>query len=176
MILFDECIKLRAIEEEDALVLQEMINSPEIEYSVVGHSFPVSLAEQRKWIQGLSDNQVVRYAVDNGKGIVGMASISAIDMRNRTANLNIKLREQEQGKGYASRAVKLMIRYCYQELGLICLTAQILERNEKSKKLFEKLGFRLDGVLRSRVYKNGERHNLMAYSLLKDEYENGNWQ
>lgn len=171
MILFDELLTLRAIEEEDALLLKSMINDPEIENSVVGYSFPVSLFQQKKWISSLSDDKNIRYIIDVNGEALGTLIISSLDFKNRTANLNIKLIKEARGKGYANRALKLAIEYSFNQLNLNCLTANVIEQNESSKTLWEKLGFSLDGVLRSRVFKNGKYHNLLAYSLLKDEYD-----
>lgn len=175
MILFDEVVTLRAIDENDASVLMNLINDPEVENSVVGYSWPVSLSQQKKWIAGLSDDKNIRYAIDAGKGIVGVASVSSLDLKNRTGNMNIKLVREARGNGYAIHAVKLLIKYCFEELNLNCLSANVIERNADSKKLWEKLGFELEGVLRQRVYKNDEYHNLLAYSLLRKEFDERNW-
>lgn len=175
MILYDNIIKLRAINEEDAIDLMDMINDPEIENSVVGYSFPVSLAQQKNWILNLNNDTTIRYAIDADGKFVGVISISNLDLKNRTGNLNIKLTKDSRGKGYASRAVKLLITFCFEELNLNCLYANVIERNNDSRKLWEKLKFSLDGILRQRVYKNGEYHNIISYSFLKDEYNERNW-
>lgn len=176
MILLDDVLTLRAIEEGDAPILQAMINDPELEHSVVGWSGPVSLAEQKQWIAGLPGDSTIRYAIDNGEGMVGTVAVSAVDWKNRTANLNIKLLRAARGKGYATRAMKLVISCCFEELNLNCLTANVLAENTASCRLWEGLGFRLDGVLRQRVYKSGCYHDLRAYSLLREDYEKRNWQ
>ena len=170
MILKDDIVLLRAIEEDDAQVLMDLINDPEVENSVYGWSYPVSLSSQKSWISNLANGSTVRYSIDYEGKMVGVAIISSIDMKNRTANMNIKLLQSARGKGVATRVVVLMIKYCFEELNLHCLTANVIERNSSSRKLFEKLGFSQDGILRDRVYKNGGYHNVIAYSLLKDEF------
>ena len=176
MYLIDELVTLRGIEKEDASVLHEMINDPEMESQVVGWSFPVSMEQQLAWINNLQTDKNIRYAVDAGNGIVGTAIISSIDYKNGTANLNIKIAKDQRGHGYASHAVKLMIGYCFNELNLHCITANVIEDNESSRKLWEKFGFVADGVLRSRVYKMGKYKDIIAYSLLREEYEKRNWK
>ena len=174
MILSNGKIVLRAVEIDDAECLNEMINSPEIEKMVVGWSFPVSIKNQNDWISNLKNSDTVRYTVDYEGKAVGLAIISNIDFKNSTANLNIKLSDKCPKKcGIGSSAVKLMIEYCFDELNLNCLTANILEYNLASQNTFVKNGFRKDGVLRKRVYKCSNYYDLYAYSLLRDEY-NGN--
>ena len=170
MILKDDKVLLRAMEEDDARVLMELINDPEIENSVYGWSYPVSLESQKRWISNLKNDTTVRYAIDYNDSMVGVAIISSIDMKNRIANMNIKLQKLARGKGVATHAIALLIHYCFEELNLHCLTANVIERNSDSRKLWERFGFKKDGIMRERVYKNGKYHNIVAYSLLKDEF------
>lgn len=51
MILKDDIVLLRAIEEDDARVLMDLINDPEVENSVFGWSYPVSLSSQKNGFQ-----------------------------------------------------------------------------------------------------------------------------
>lgn len=172
MYLIDDTLVLRAIEKEDNGLLKEMINNPEIEKMVVGWSFPASDMRQDKWYENtIFNNGEVKYIIEYNGVAVGMAAITRIDFKNSTANIDIKIANEEnkkQGIGY--RTVSLLKKYSFEELNLHCLTASILEENIASRKLFEKSGFVLEGKRRNRVYKAGTYHNLYDYSILKDEY------
>ena len=175
MILSDGYIKLRAVEITDADCLLGMINSPEIESSVVGWSFPVASKDQIDWINSIKNDSCVRYTIDINNEAVGLVIISAIDFKNSTANISVKLSDDcPKRKGIGSKAVKLIQKYCFYELNLNCLTANILEYNIASQKTFEKCGFSKDAVLRKRIFKNGRYLDLYVYSILRDEY-NGDW-
>lgn len=176
MILKDDVVLLRAIDENDAEVLMDLINDPEIEGSVCGWSYPVSLSAQKKWIDNLTNDTTVRFAIESKGKMIGTVIISSIDMKNRTSNMNIKILKSERGKGFAIRAMKLVICYCFNELNMHCLTANVVEENIDSRKLFERLGFCKDGLLRDRVYKNGDYHNVISFSFLKVEFNERNWQ
>ena len=176
MILTDNKVLLRAIEKTDAPMLCEMINDPEIESMVVGFSYPVSSSQQEKWIDSLSSDKTIRYAIEADNKFVGTASLTNLDMKNRTANMNIKLMNTARGYGYASRGLKLLISYCFDELNLNCLTASILDYNSASQHLFEKSGFNQEGRLRQRVFKKGKYHDLLVYSLTKDDFNERDWQ
>lgn len=170
MILKDGDLILRAIELKDADFLREMINDPEIEYMVPGWSLPVSHQKQIEWINELKADDI-KFIVQLAGVAIGMASITDFDYKNSVANLNIKIKDVKQRrKGIGTRVVRLLVKYCFDELNLHCLTANILEYNIASQKLFEKCGFKRDGILRNRVYKKGKYHNIYAYSLLRSEY------
>lgn len=170
MFLKDDEIVLRAIEMEDSQVLHKMINDPEMESMIIGWSFPVSTEMQNEWIRNLDNKDCVRYAIDVGEGIEGVAIISSIDYKNRVAHFGIKLKRDARGKGIATRAVRLMAQYCFFELNLNCIEVNVLESNLASRSLWEKVGFKPEGILRERIYKNGKYRNVIIYSLLKDEY------
>jgi RimJ/RimL family protein N-acetyltransferase len=51
------------------------------------------------------------------------------------------------GNGYAHEAVSAIIEYCFETLNLKRLYATIDNKNERSKKLIEKLGFELIAML-----------------------------
>lgn len=176
MILSDNELVLRAIEERDAPVLLSMINDPELEHAVVGWSRPVSTSEQAAWIAALPGENTVRWAVDEGSDMLGTVSVSAIDWKNRTGALNIKLLARARGRGVGTRAMTLVIAYCFEELNLNCLSVSVMADNLPSLLLWEKLGFRTEGCLRQRVYKQGRFHDLQVMSLLREEYHAGNRQ
>ena len=124
----------------------------------------------KKWISNITNDTAVRYIIEVGQEAVGVAIISSVDMKNRTSNMNIKLLKSARGRGIATHTLNLIIQYCFEELNMHCLTANVIERNEDSRKLWLKLGFNEDGILRQRIYKNGTYHNIVSYSLLKEEY------
>ena len=69
-----------------------------------------------------------------------------------------------QRKGYGTDALKTIVHYAFNEMRLNCIYADVLEYNVPSQKLFEKCSFSKDGVLRSRIYKNGGYQNIISYS------------
>lgn len=171
MILQGEKIKLRAIEQSDCQFLLGMINDPKIEEMVIGWSFPVSEREQLEWINNLShDFKNERFVVEYETKPVGMVILSNMDLKNSTVSLGIKLTEQSRGLGIGTQAIKLAAEYCFNELNFNCITASILEYNISSQKLYQKCGFKKEGVLRKRIYKKGKYHDIYSYSVLKEEY------
>lgn len=168
-------VKLRPICTEDADVLMELNNSKEIAFYVVGNPQTVNMEQQLAWMAGIArEKNTVRWMVDFDGSPVGTVMISGIDAANGVGNMNVKVLPAHQRKGVAKQALMMACNLAFEELKLECLTANILSYNTASYKLFQKIGFRQDGILRSRVVKNGERYDLLALSLLKTErkYEN----
>lgn len=163
-------VLLRSIEPKDATTLMELNNSQEISKFVVGTPQSVTLEQQLKWMESLkNETNVKRWIIDFEGVAVGTIILSSIDPKNSTGNMNIKLLPSCQGKGIARASLQKACDIAFDEMDIQCLTAHILPYNEKSINLFEKIGFQKDGVLRSRVVKDGVRYDLLAFSLLKEE-------
>lgn len=169
-IIYDN-ILIRAIETRDNELLLNLINDQAIENFVGGWSFPVSSVAQQKWFDNLkSDNTCMRCVICvNDVDTVGAISLSDIDWKNRTAQIHIKILSKYHNKGYSTKAVKAITKYCFEQLGLNCIYSLILSYNSPSIKLFEKCGFVTEGILKSRIYKNGKFNDIISMSYINDK-------
>ena len=66
-----------------------------------------------------------------------------------------------------------VLNFAISELNLTNIYLKILDYNLPSQRLAERCGFPKEGILRSRILKNGKRHDLFSYSLLKEEFNEG---
>ncbi len=174
MNIYGEKIVLRAITDTDTDFLLELINDPETEKMLGGSSFPVSKEEQKKWIGRLEmERNILRCVIAEKENVeqgVGSVILSDIDMKNGTAQIHIKMaKEKGRGKGYGTDAVGTIVKYAFHELRLNCVYAEVLSYNVPSQKLFLKCGFHQDGVMRSRVYKDGNYTDVISFSCLKSD-------
>jgi len=165
-------VKLRNITSDDASVLMELNNDPEIARSVVGNPQKVTFDEQMKWMNRIKTEQnTVRFMIIYDSIAVGTIIISDIKHEAKTGNINIKLLREYQGRGIGKNAINLALNYCFSDLDLFCVTAHVLEDNYASQALFEKIGFKKEGIFRARVLKNEMRKDLVSYSILHSEYK-----
>ena len=170
-----EDIVLRAVEEEDLELLKDMINDPEIEKMVGGTSFPISSYDQRNWFEELSirDNEL-RLIIDTKEhGAIGTITMTNIDWKNRNGEIHIKIvnKKELRGKGYGTKANIGIIKYGFEQMNLYSIYGYYLEYNKVSDNSREKFGFKIDGVLRNRIFKDNKYHNLVAWSLCKDDFD-----
>jgi len=167
-------IYLRAVELSDKKMLLDIINDEQTEYELGGWSFPISDLNQEEWIKSLKpDNKTLRCVIVNKEDdiAIGTVILSDVDYKNGTAEIHIKLGKQIRSKGYGAETINLIAGYAFNELRLHCIYAHINSYNEKSQKLFEKSGFVKEGVLRDRIFKKGDYHNVYCYSLLKGDFD-----
>lgn len=171
-LLQDNNITLRFVEDSDAALLMELNNDPEIARCVVGTPRTVTLSQQLQWMENIkSETKTKRFIVEYDGESVGTVIISDIDLCNKVANVNIKIKSGLHGKGIGKRSIKLALAYCFDKLELFCVTAHVLSYNKASIALFEHCGFTNEGVLRSRVIKDKQRFDLFSFSMLRDEFQ-----
>lgn len=176
MEIFGKKIKLRAIEEKDSEILRILINDPYVESMVSGWSFPINKNEQKKWIDNLQNkknslNLSIVELDDKSDSCIGMVNLVDIDWKNASAFTGMKLISKIRGKGIGKDVVLSIMRYAFEELNLNRLDGSILELNIFSKKLYvEKCGWKIEGVKKESIYKNGKYQNNLILGITKKEY------
>jgi len=105
---------------------------------------------------------------------VGNISLHAIDATNRFAEVGILIGEAgARGKGYGTEALRLLAAHAFGRMNLHKLNAGVVDGNEASRRLFEKVGFRREGILREHVYAGGRHVDALRYGLLRREFLGG---
>jgi RimJ/RimL family protein N-acetyltransferase len=76
-----------------------------------------------------------------------------------------------RGRGYMPRAVRLICRWGFDDVGLARIQLGTLLGNVSSERVAEKCGFQREGILRSWIEQRGERRDVAMWSLLRGELE-----
>jgi RimJ/RimL family protein N-acetyltransferase len=91
--------------------------------------------------------------------------------RQVQADLGWVLHPDHTGRGYATEAVRELLRICFDDLGLRRVIANCFADNEASWRLMERLGMRREThVVRESLHRSGEWLDALTYALLADEY------
>lgn len=77
----------------------------------------------------------------------------------------------DRGKGYGYEAMQLALAFAFHELNLHRVQITAFSYNERSTALAEKLGFQREGVFRGFLQRDGQRHDMYLYGLLRHEWE-----
>ena len=172
MNICDVTITLRAIENEDNTFLLKMINSRSIESKVLGWSFPHSLNSQVEWYNTFQNTfKDVKLIIEWDGTKVGLIGATNIDLKNSNANVHIKLDEDApRRKGIAYKAMQIFCDYLFDEFNLHLVYANILDNNRESRGLFQKLGFVQEGISKSRVFKNGNYHDVVHFTKFNERH------
>jgi RimJ/RimL family protein N-acetyltransferase len=136
---------------------------------------PRSQAELAAWLEGRrEDSNAFTFGIRplNDGTLIGTVELDGILWPHRVCGLAIAIGERSNwGKGYGSEAACLMIAFAFQELNLHRITATIFDYNKRSINLVERLGFCREGAFRGFLERDGVRHDMLLYGLLRPEWK-----
>jgi RimJ/RimL family protein N-acetyltransferase len=91
--------------------------------------------------------------------------------RGVQAELGWSLDPRHTGHGYATEAVRELLRICFEDLGLRRVTANCFADNEESWRLMERVGMRRElHSVRESLHRTGGWLDGYGYALLADEW------
>lgn len=158
---------LRVPRKLDAQSLSAHINNKNI-YNVTSHiPYPYSESDFFEWFGGVEKDHSmdypnsVNFVIDVDGSAIGGIGLQRIQKKHK-AELGYWLSEDYWGKGIMTRAVNAVVKFGFDELQLVRIFTHIYEENLGSKKVVEKCGFELEGLLRNDTIKN--RRVISAYS------------
>ncbi|MFD0675184.1 GNAT family N-acetyltransferase [Cohnella sp. GCM10027633] len=172
----DEEIRLRAIEHEDwEEYYYNRFDSNARRLLECAVELPPTISEAKSFVEkfaGLSSrNGRLMFTIEtlNGENI-GSINLNSIDEKNGTFSIGIQIDRDHRGKGYGTRAVRILLRYAFFERRLNKFNDYVLEGNEASATMMRKLGCVQEGVRRKDIYTNGKYHDLILFGMTKDEF------
>ncbi len=98
----------------------------------------------------------------------------AHEARNAQAELGWALDPAHTGCGYATEAVRELLRHCFQDLRARRVTADCFLANDASWRLMERVGMRREShAVRESLHRSGQWLDTVGYALLDEEWQSG---
>ncbi|MEQ7011207.1 GNAT family protein [Actinopolymorpha sp. B17G11] len=101
--------------------------------------------------------------------LVGFARLAPTGVK--AGKLGYAIAADHWRRGYATDAVRTLVAFAFEALGLHRISAAIGPDNKASMAIVETLGFVREGQIRDHVFTNGAWRDSVLYSLLADEWE-----
>lgn len=170
-----ETIRLRAVEPEDWQIFAEWDLDSESARLCYAIPFPPSSEQQKKKALEMAlsrgEGDVYTWMMEDRQGkVVGIINTHSTERRNGTFAYGVAVRREYWGMGYAVEAVRLVLRYFFDELGYQKCTVDIYDFNSASIRLHEKLGFTQEGRIRRVNFSNGSFHDSFIYGITAEEF------
>jgi RimJ/RimL family protein N-acetyltransferase len=103
--------------------------------------------------------------------LIGFVAFDGIDWRHGNTFVAIGLGEPAyRGNGYGTDALRVMLRYGFQELNLYRIQLNVFSYNERAIKSYLKVGFSSEGRQRGMLLRDGRRWDFVYMSILRDEW------
>ena len=172
-ILQGEKVRLRPVEEHDLPHFVRWLADPEMSRWLERLGKPPTLEDEYEWWhEKRSDPDNVLWAIDTLDGrLVGTTELR-LTLRAERAELGVAIHDKTQwSKGLGTDAVRLVVDYAFEELGLNRVELTTDEQNARAIRCYEKVGFSREGLLRQHRLLDGEFGNTVVMSILKEEWE-----
>lgn len=168
-------ISLRTIEESDLEFLNRNVNDPRVRRPLTSAS-PANMAQSEAFFEDVvSDDDGVNLliCIDGDEGEpepVGDIALFKVHDRTRWGEIAIAIHPDHWGDGYGTEASEVLVEYAFDERNLHRLQARVMASNDASRRVWEKLGFELEGRLRENQFDDGEYVDTLYFGLLEAEY------
>ena len=164
-------VGLRAIEESDLSQLLLWRNQPNYRRFFREYR-ELSQNNQRNWFDSkvLNDKSTEMFSiVDVNTGeLLGACGLCYIDWINRNADFSIYIGKDDLyiDEKYAIEAAQIMMKYGFEELNLHRLWSEIYSFDEAKKVMFDRLGFKLEGVHKETHWTEGRWCDSLFYGYV----------
>ena len=163
-------MKLRALEVSDLPFVHKLNN----EYSIMSYWFEEpseSLTElQYLFDKHLLDESERRFIVEDENQVVGIVELVEINDIHRNCEIQIIIKPEFNGKGYAKFAFEKATSYAFDILNMHKIYLYVDTDNEKAVHIYESQGFNIEGLLKEQFYTKGKYKDAYIMALLKHEY------
>ena len=167
--------ELTPLEESDLDLLYTWQNEPNIRDLTMGFRFPVQRETVKEWIRHQREQNAksrIVFAIRQQYALVGTAQLHSIDQYQRRASLGIyigDLKRRNNGLGFVS--CSLIIDYAFNGLDFRKIGLEVVSINKNAIRLYEKLGFKKEGVRIEEYFLDGKYLDVYIYGLQKTDWK-----
>lgn len=167
-------ILLRFAQESDLNDYFSFLHDPEMK-RLTGSQVEFTRDEIADWIRKISvkhnDRVDFMIVLKRTNELLGEVVLNEIDLINRSANIRIGIQgTQHRGKGYGTEAMIQMLRYGFNTLKLHRIHLGVYTFNPRAIHVYEKIGFKREGLQRDALYIDGKYHDMITMAILEDEF------
>lgn len=164
-------IELKKWSFEDKESLIKICNGVDRTYLANRLPFPYTDEAADWWLNMVKEHDgvdsVFRLITADGIPVGSISVEPKNDVYCKDAEIGYMLLTDEWSKGITTEAVRQICEIAFNELNIIRITGYVYEPNIASRRVLEKNGFKLEGIMKQAVTKNDKIYNLCIYGKLK---------
>lgn len=168
--MYKEKISIRKFKKEDIDNKIRWINDSE-NNEFLHYDLPLEYEKTLKWFMNNKDRMDRFDAVIEYNAMpVGIIGLLNIDYKNKKAEFYITVGEKKyKGKGIAYKASTELLKRAFNDLGLNKIYLYTETENKIAQKLFSKLGFIREGLLKQDMIIKDKKKDRYIYAIFKNE-------
>ena len=172
-------VRLRPLGEQDVPLLFRWYSDPDVRHWSYLTEDPPGLATldaHRERFELIRDDPAqLLWCIETTEGLpLGDLALQEIQPLQKRADLAVSIGEKSYwGRGYGSDAIRLALRFAFDELDCRRVTLLVDRDNARAIRAYEKCGFVQEGVLREHRLRYGEPVDMVAMAVLRDGLRRG---
>ncbi len=175
MVVTGPTLTLRYATPDDAPRLLELASDPLVTQWFSWGPYE-SLDQPATYIAGLEGRrergEALDFLIEHAEaGPIGVTGLSELATRDRRATVGSWFGREWWGSGANRESKALITAVAFRHLGLDRVTAWANTRNGRSQVALERVGFEREGVLRGWHRHGAERHDVVVFRMLREEWE-----
>lgn len=103
--------------------------------------------------------------------MIGTCGFTSFNCTSDSAEVGYVINPDYWGRGIASEALELVLRFGFEELKLHRIEAKFMQENERSRHVMEKMGMTFEGYLRESMLVKGNYVTVGVCSILASEWQ-----
>lgn len=149
-------------------------NDPEVTRHMLRGIFPATVESQTEFYRqvatGSDSDLVLAIVAREGDVHIGNIGLHRIDWQNRCAEYGVVIGERSfAGQGIGTEATHLICRHGFDRLNLHRIWLGVFAVHEVAIRLYQRVGFKIEGTLREEILRDGRYHDKVIMGLLADE-------
>lgn len=164
--------------ETDAASFARWERDTEYERLLAVH--PVFPTDEKKWRERLEEVPEEGhfwfsvFALADDK-LIGHVGVFAVRHQHGDCMVGIGIGEADyRGKGYGTDAMRVALRFAFQELNMHRVSLMVLATNTRAIRSYGKCGFVHEGASRGAEYRDRIRQDVVCMGVLRKEWEKAN--
>lgn len=166
-------VYLSPMNVEDTEIYTKWMNDEKVTDNLGTTNMLMTLYGERSWIESVNNSGKLQFSIilKENDEVIGNIGFNKIDPIFQNAEIGIFIGEEEnRGKGYGTEALKLIIKYGFENQNLNNIMLRVVETNELAIGAYKNAGFKEFGRRRKSFYKKGNLYDEIYMEILKDDY------
>jgi ribosomal-protein-serine acetyltransferase len=123
-----------------------------------------------QWLYEMQMRTAIHFCINVDDRIVGLVSTHQIDWMNQRTSIGYWIKSDMINQNISTEATAVLMEYLFEKLGIHRIYIQAATDNGASNRVIQKLGFKLEGILREneRIRDRYLDHNI--YGMTKEGF------
>ncbi len=165
-------VRLRPLTAGDAGAMYDSLDDPE-SLRLTGTQSTFTLEQVRHHCETVEQaDDRLDYVIEVAGQPVGEVVLNCVDDLNRSASFRIAIwKHADRNRGVGTEATWLLVRHGLEGVGLNRIELEVYSFNPRARRVYENVGFRLEGTRRQALWWDGEAVDAHVMAVLSEDFQ-----